>query len=116
VIGDADIDSQHRSERSQQALGLTQRLMEHQAKREAGLDGDRRIDWLTAPLSGSRSMPGLNGFFGSGSTGAFAITVDTSIGADVYFSDITIAPGKTLHTNGYRVFVSGTLTLGDGSH
>jgi hypothetical protein len=33
--------------------------VEHQAKREAGLDGDRRIDWLTAPLSGSRSMPGL---------------------------------------------------------
>src|SRR5436309_1973143 len=38
--------------------------MEHQAKREAGLDGDRRIDWLTAPLSGGRGMPGLNGFFG----------------------------------------------------
>ena len=64
MIGDADIDSQHRSERSQQAFGLTQRLMEHQAKREAGLDGDRRIDWLTAPLCGSRSMPDLSGFFG----------------------------------------------------
>jgi hypothetical protein len=38
--------------------------MEHQAKREAGLDGDRRIDWRTAALSGSRNMPGLNGFFG----------------------------------------------------
>src|SRR5271166_2437528 len=50
--------------RSRHARGLTQRLMEHQAKREAGLDGDRRIDRLTAPLSGSRSMPGLNGFFG----------------------------------------------------
>jgi len=38
--------------------------MEHQAKREAGVDDDRRIDWLTAPLSGSRSMPGLHGFLG----------------------------------------------------
>ena len=64
MIRDADINSERVGNRSQQAFGLTQRLMEDQAKREAGLDGDRRIDWLTAPLSGGRGMPGINGFFG----------------------------------------------------
>jgi hypothetical protein len=57
VIRDGDIDAEHVGDRSQHALGLTQRLMKHQAKREARLDGDRRIDGLTAPLAGSGGVP-----------------------------------------------------------
>src|SRR5216110_2926372 len=64
VIGDSDIDMEHRGDRAQQALGLTQRLMKHQAKRETCLDGDRRIDRLSAPLPGSGGMPCRHGFLG----------------------------------------------------
>ena len=41
VIRDSDIDLEHSGDRPQQALGLTQRLMKHQAERQAGLDGSR---------------------------------------------------------------------------
>src|SRR5271168_5355089 len=57
MIGDGDIDPEHIGDRTQKTFGLTQRLVEHQAKREGGLDGDRRIDWLAAPLSRRRRMP-----------------------------------------------------------
>jgi hypothetical protein len=60
VIRDSDIELERISDRSQQAFGLTQRLVEHQAKRETGLDGCRRIDWLAAPLyAGARPTVGL---------------------------------------------------------
>src|SRR5271156_6477186 len=57
MIGDGEIDPEQIGDRTQKTFGLTQRLVEHQAKREAGLDGDRRIDCLTAPLSARRCMP-----------------------------------------------------------
>src|SRR5271169_2775482 len=38
-------------------FGLTQRLVEHQTDRESGLDGKRRIDWLTASPSGGWCTP-----------------------------------------------------------
>src|SRR5262252_4740706 len=38
--------------------------MEHQAKREAGLDGDRRIARLTAPRTRGGGMPCVDGFRG----------------------------------------------------
>ena len=42
---------EHRGDRAQQAFGLTQRLMKYQAQREAGLDGDRRIDRLATAFN-----------------------------------------------------------------
>jgi hypothetical protein len=60
MIRDGNIDPKHIGDRTKQSLGLTKRLVEYQAKREAGLDGDRRINWLTAALSGRRRMPRLN--------------------------------------------------------
>jgi hypothetical protein len=42
MIGDGNIDRQYVGDRSQQALGLTQRLMEHQAESRARLDGQCR--------------------------------------------------------------------------
>ena len=57
VIGDSNIELEHIDDRSRQAFGLTQRLVEHQAKYETRLDGCRRIDRLTAALAGSRRRP-----------------------------------------------------------
>ena len=64
VVGDSDIDMQHRGYRAQQAFGLTQRLMKYQAQCETGLDGNLRIDRLATAFSGRWSMPGRNRFFG----------------------------------------------------
>jgi hypothetical protein len=41
VVRDSDVDCEHIGDRPQQALGLAQRLVEHQAERGAGLDGSR---------------------------------------------------------------------------
>jgi hypothetical protein len=46
MIGDGDIDPEQIGNRTQKTFGLTQRLVELQAKRKAGLDGDRRMNWL----------------------------------------------------------------------
>src|SRR5271166_5748179 len=64
MIGDGDIDREYVGDRSQQALGLTQRLMEYQAESKARRDGQWRIDRLTAPLSGSRRLPCRHGLLG----------------------------------------------------
>ena len=52
-------------DRSQQSLSLTQRLVEHQAKRKRDLDGYCRIDRSTATLSSRRSVPCHDGLFGT---------------------------------------------------
>jgi hypothetical protein len=51
-------------QRSRQSFSLTQRLVEHQAKRKRGLDGYCRIDRLTTTLSSRRSVPCRDGLFG----------------------------------------------------
>src|SRR5271156_3112657 len=57
MIRDSNIDPQHIGDRTQKTFGLTQRLVEHQTKRKAGLDGDRRIEPLATPLSARWRMP-----------------------------------------------------------
>jgi hypothetical protein len=49
-------DAEHISDRPKQTFRLSERLMKHRAEREAGLDGDRRTDRLTAPRSGRRCV------------------------------------------------------------
>jgi hypothetical protein len=44
-------------DQSQQTLSLSQRLLEYEPEHEARLDGDCRVDRLTAPLSGGRRLP-----------------------------------------------------------
>jgi hypothetical protein len=56
MIGDGNVDVEHVGDRSQ-AFGLPQRLVKYQAKRETSLDRTRRIDRLTAALSGGWRMP-----------------------------------------------------------
>jgi hypothetical protein len=64
VIGDSNGDPEHIGDRTTQAFRLTQRLVEHQAKREARLDGDRRMDWLVTSYSGRWRMPCGDGVLG----------------------------------------------------
>jgi hypothetical protein len=64
VVRNCNIDVEQSRDRSQQSFSLTQRLVEHQAKRKRGLDGYRRIDRLTATLSRRRSVPCRDGLFG----------------------------------------------------
>ena len=70
---------------------------------------------------------GLDGIFGLGGDGVCALTGTTNndfssrlgttyyLEQDVYCSSLTLSPGVTLNTAGYRVFVQGTLTLDSGS-
>jgi hypothetical protein len=64
VVGNCNFDVEQSRDRSQQSFSLTQRLVEHQAKRERGLDGYCRIDRLTATLSSRRSVPCRDGLIG----------------------------------------------------
>src|ERR1700733_13233635 len=68
VIGDGDVDLERAGDRSQQTLGLSQRLLEYQAEREARLDGDCRVDRLTTPLSGGRRLPCRDRLLGTSGT------------------------------------------------
>jgi len=97
---------------------------------------DFRAGQLPAPPQGSGGQPGpagpkgdagaagadgapgigLNGFFGSGSDGDQIVGGPQVLTRDTYYRDVTLQPGATIHTNGWRLFVSGTLTLGAGSH
>jgi hypothetical protein len=49
VIRNGDVDPEHIGDRTKQPFSLTERLVEHQAEREGGLNRDRRIDRLTTP-------------------------------------------------------------------
>lgn len=66
----------------------------------------------TIPLSTSVALESANfGAFGDGSDGVATISVDTTLGRDTMYDNLTIDEGVTLNTNGYRVFVKNTLTL-----
>ena len=51
VIRDGNGDTEHLSDRTEQTFGLSERLVEHQAECETGLDGDRGIDRLTGTMT-----------------------------------------------------------------
>jgi hypothetical protein len=57
----------------------------------------------------------VNAIFGSGVDGDATIDSHDSLEADTYFEDLTLEPGAELRTNGFRLFVAGTLTMGNGS-
>src|ERR1700692_1248074 len=65
VIWNGDIDLEHIGNRAKQPFGLTERLVEHQAECEAGLNGDRRIDRVIAPRSRCRHMLCGHGLIGA---------------------------------------------------
>ena len=51
----------------------------------------------------------LEGWFGDGSNGNVVISSNTSLSADMYYNNLTVDNGFTLTTNGYRIFIKGTL-------
>ena len=53
--------------------------------------------------------------FGDGSDLDVTITKSTFLPRDMYYNNLTIESGQTLNPNGFRVFVSGTLTLNRGA-
>ena len=54
-------------------------------------------------------------FFGDGSDKDVTISIDTTLDHDMYYHNLTITSGKILYPDGFRIFVSGTLTLEDGA-
>jgi hypothetical protein len=59
---------------------------------------------------------GLAALFGDGSDGDVTIsTNDEKLTRDMYYHDLTVASDVTLNPNGWRIFVSGTLTLEEGA-
>lgn len=49
--------------------------------------------------------------YGSGKDGTVTISANTDLTRDMYYSNLTIAPGVHVNTNGYRVFVRNILTF-----
>ena len=53
--------------------------------------------------------------YGYGQDGDVTLASNTTLARDMYYNDLTINSGVTLDTNGYRVFVRGTLTFTDST-
>jgi hypothetical protein len=67
------------------------------------------------PGSGGPPGAGINGIFGNSADGNQTIGAKTTLTRDTYYGDLTVASGVTLNPGGFRIFVSGTLTLQSGS-
>jgi hypothetical protein len=73
---------------------------------------------------GDDGQPGAQGFpgvgvgalFGSGADGDETIDSRVTLDRDTYFDNLTLEPDAELRTNGFRLFVAGTLTMGSGSN
>jgi hypothetical protein len=58
---------------------------------------------------------GIDRLFGNGADGNQTITANTSLTRDTYYHDLTVSSGVTLNPGGFRILVSGTLTLQSGA-
>jgi hypothetical protein len=58
---------------------------------------------------------GVDALFGDGSDGDQTIASNTTLSRDTYYHNLTVNPGTTLNPGGFRIFVSGTLTFGNGA-
>lgn len=59
---------------------------------------------------GPTGMQPLGSLFGDGQDGDVVFTTDTMLTRDVFFRNLTVNPGVTVFTNGYRVFTHNELT------
>jgi len=48
--------------------------------------------------------------FGTGKNGALTTSGDITLSADKFYTNLTVSSGDTINTNGFRLFVNGTLT------
>ena len=53
--------------------------------------------------------------YGYGQDGDVTLAANTTLARDMYYNDLSINANVTLDTNGYRVFVRGTLTFTDST-
>ncbi len=53
--------------------------------------------------------------YGFGQDGDVTIASDTTLSRDMYYNNLTINSSCTLDSNGYRIFVRGTLAFTDSS-
>jgi len=65
---------------------------------------------LVAPGSSAASTNRLTKLFGTGVDGNVTIVTDTWISRDTHYNNLTVNSGVTLFTNGFKIFVRGTLT------
>jgi len=61
--------------------------------------------WAAAPTANA------GGVFGDGSDGAVTVSGTVTLARDMFYSTLTVPTATILDTSGYRVFVSGTLTI-----
>ena len=54
---------------------------------------------------------GNDSIYGKGFDGTVTVASNTSLSRDMYYANLTVNNGVHLNTNGFRVFVQGTLTL-----
>ncbi len=74
-------------------------------------DGSANLSWST-PTSSSGGLS----IYGNGADGDVTVTGNTTLTSDMYYDDLTINSGVNLCSNGYKVFVKGTLTLNGKIH
>ncbi|MFL5831119.1 MAG: hypothetical protein ACJ76X_14490 [Solirubrobacteraceae bacterium] len=68
-----------------------------------------------SPGAGGLPGAGVGGIFGSGADGIQTIAANTTLTRDTYYGDLTVVSGMTLNPGGFRIFVSGRLTLQNGA-
>jgi len=108
---------------------VTLKKINKQAQKELkGFSGGPAVPGAPGPAGakgdpGAAGQPGATGpagatvdaLFGSGADGDETIAGHAALENDTYFDDLTLEPGAELNANGFRLFVAGTLTMGDGS-
>lgn len=72
------------------------------------------VTWDGSTLEISGNFIRTSSIFGDGSDEAGTISSNTNLTEDKYYTDCTISNNAVLSTKGYRLFVSGTLTIGSG--
>lgn len=65
---------------------------------------------FNTPVNTAAQTARANKIFGNGIDGSVVISTNTYLSRDMYYVNLTVNAGVTLFTNGFRLFVNGTLT------
>lgn len=81
-----------------------------------GVDQNANYTWngqntFTSTTTFTGTALGAFPAFGDGSDGASTTAASYALDRDYYFTNYTVANGNTIQSNGYRIFVTGTLTV-----
>jgi hypothetical protein len=78
--------------------------------RDVGADGALQDTHLTDP-SGAHPQYQPDALFGDGSDGTVVIGAPTTLTKAMFYDDLRVSAGQTLATDGFPVYVRGTLTI-----